>query len=245
MNRTLWITVAAVLAFAAILIVRLPASWVVPSGPKAAAACASLEGTLWSGACNGLSIARQPVGDLQWELAPARLLTGRLAAHLTLSRAATRASADTEVSLGGRVRLRNLQSDLTLDPQLLPGVPPGLHGSARIDLALVELTRGVPTQLKGQIELHDLEDRTGNVTPVGSYRVSFPGGEGDQVGQLRDTGGPLSVTGTVKLLGTGGYEIAGVVAARPGAPPELLNNLQLLGTPDAAGRRQFSLSGTF
>lgn len=245
MKRSPWIIVAALVGFAAILIARLPASWVIPSGPKAAAGCASLEGTLWSGACGGLRIEQQSLGDLSWELQPLRLLSGRLAARVVVTRAASHASADVELGLGGHWSARNLQSDLTLDPKLLPGLPATLHGTARIDLARVEFTHGALTQLQGRIEAHDLEDRSGNVTPLGSYVVTFPGGEGEPVGQLHDLGGPLSVEGTLKLTRPGGYEVQGMLAPRPGAPPELLSNLRFLGSPDASGRRPFGWSGTF
>ena len=40
-------------------------------------------------------------------------------------------------------------------------------------------------------------------------------------------------------------EAEGLVAARTGAPPELINNLRFLGSPDATGRRPFSVAGTF
>jgi len=42
-----------------------------------------------------------------------------------------------------------------------------------------------------------------------------------------------------------GFELEGFIAARNGAPPELVNSLRFLGSPDATGRRPFSLSGTF
>jgi len=244
-RRNRGIIVAAVVAFGAILIARLPASWVIPTSPKAAAGCASLEGSLWSGACGGLVLERQSIGDVSWELEPLRLLSGRLAAHVLLTRGASHASADVELGFGGRVSARNVHSDLTLDPKVLPGLPDTLHGTARVDLAEVELARGALTQLKGRIEAHDLEDRSGNVTPLGSYVVSFPGGAGEPVGELRDLGGPLSVQGTVKLTRAGGYEVQGLLTPRAGASPELLSNLRLLGSPDAAGRRPFGWSGTF
>ena len=245
MKRALWITVAGLIVFAAILVVRLPASWVIPSGPKAPFSCASIDGSLWSGACNGLIVQRLPLGDLAWDLLPGRLFSAKLAAHLTLSRADAHLSTDAELGFGERISARNLVADLPLERQLLPGLPPTLHGRAHLDLALAQLTRGALTQLKGTIEAHDLVDRAGNVTPLGSYAVSFPGSEGEQVGQLRDLDGPLSVSGTLKLTPQGGYEVEGVVAPRSGASPELVNNMRYLGTPDASGRRTFSLSGTF
>ena len=65
------------------------------------------------------------------------------------------------------------------------------------------------------------------------------------MGQLRDTGGPLSVAGTLRLTQAGGFDVQALVAPRPDAPPELTSNLKFLGSPDASGRRQFSMSGSF
>ena len=81
MKRGLWITLAALLAFAAIIVARLPASWVVPGSGKHPAGCAVVEGTLWNGLCTGLTVAGSSVGDLTWELHPQRLYAGPDFAH--------------------------------------------------------------------------------------------------------------------------------------------------------------------
>jgi hypothetical protein len=243
-KRSLWITLAGLIAFAAILIARLPASWMVPAGPRVPFACANIEGTLWAGVCNGLRVAGQPLGDVTWELEPLRLLLARVAARVTLNDVSAHVSADVELSFG-HVRARDVEADLPLEPRFLPGLPSELHGQAHVQLALAEVTRGVITALKGKIEAHNLEERSGNVTPLGSYVLSFPGGDGEPVGLVRDLGGPLSVEGTVKLTRAGGYDVQCLVAARAEANPELANNLRFLGTPDAAGRRSFAMSGTY
>jgi general secretion pathway protein N len=244
-KRTVLITLAAIVAFAAILLARMPASWLLPTGPKAPFTCTSIEGSLWSGGCEGLIFQRLPLGDITWELAPARLLLGRLAVHVTLNHDAARASGDAEVGLSGQLAVHGVLADLPLDPKLLPGVPATLHGALHADLALLQLKGPVITQLKGTVEARNLEDRSGHVTPLGSYLVTFPGGEGEPLGQLRDTGGPLSVAGTLRLTQAGGFDVQALVAPRPDAPPELTSNLKFLGSPDASGRRQFSMSGSF
>jgi general secretion pathway protein N len=244
-KRALWISLLGFLAFAAVLLARLPADWIVPSGPRAPFACAALEGTLWSGTCSGLMLQGRPFGEFSWELRPLTLLRGRLGAHLTLSAPAVQAAADADVGLGGTVTARNVRADLTLDPKLLPGMPPQLHGQAHLDLSLVRVKGGALTELKGTIEAHDLEDRAGSVTPLGSYAVRFAGGDGEPVGQIRDLGGPLSLQGTLRLPRQGGYDLEGTVATRPEASPELISNLRFLGSPDASGRRQFTMTGTF
>lgn len=244
MKRPLWIALLAAAAFVAIVLARMPAAWVVPAR-GAQWACASLDGSLWSGTCAGLTVSGTPLGDLSWELHPLRLAAARLAAHLTLSHGPAEAAADVELTFGQRITARNLVADLPLDPALLPAVPPNLHGRAHIELALVQVQHGVIRQLQGRIEARNLEERSGNNTALGSYSVSFPGGRGDPVGTLRDLEGPLALEGTLRLTPAPGFELEGVIAARRGAPPELVNSLRFLGSPDATGRRPFSLSGTF
>ena len=244
MRRSLWIALLAAAAFVAIVLARMPAAWVLPAR-GAQWACASIDGSLWGGICAGLTVSGTPLGDMSWELHPLRLLTGRLAAHLTLSHGPGDAAADVELTFGQRLTARNVLADLPLDPALLPSVPANLHGRAHLELALVEVQRGVIRQLQGRIDARNLEERSGNNTPLGSYSVSFPGGSGDPVGTLRDLEGPLALEGTLRLTPAPGFELEGVIAARHGAPPELVNSLRFLGSPDATGRRPFSLSGTF
>jgi hypothetical protein len=243
-RRSLWIALLAAVAFVVIVLARMPAAWVVPArGPQWA--CGSIDGSLWSGTCAGLAVNGTPLGDMSWELRPLRLLAGRLAAHLTLSHGPADAAADVELTFGQRLTARNVVADLPLDPALLPSVPANLHGRAHVELALAQVQRGVIRQLQGRIEARNLEERSVNNTALGSYSVSFPGGSGDPVGTLRDLEGPLALEGTLRLTPAPGFELEGVIAARRGAPPELVNSLRFLGSPDATGRRPFSLSGTF
>jgi general secretion pathway protein N len=243
-KRGIWIGLLAALAFAAIFLARMPAAWLVPAG-GAQDPCASIEGSLWSGVCTGLSVQRTLIGDVSWQLLPLRLLAGRLAAHVVLTHGATNLNTDVETGFGQTVTLRHLKADVPLDPAAIPGLPRDLRGRAHLDLTFARLDHGVITELEGQIEAHDLEDRSGRVTPLGSYVVTFPGGPGEPTGRLRDLNGPLAVEGTLRLTRQSGYELEGLVAPRSNAAPELVNNIRFLGSPDAAGRRPFSVAGTF
>jgi hypothetical protein len=243
MRRSLWIALLAVAAFAAMVLARLPASWVFPHSPYFD--CASVEGSVWSGACAGLTVQRAALGDLTWELAPLRLLTATLAAHVELAHGPVSARAELALRLGGGMVLRNLVADLPLDPTRIPRVPHQLRGNLHADLALVRIAHGDLTELKGRIEAHDLTQRTGHVTPIGSFALTFPGGtDGDPLGTLQDLGGPLAVQGTLRVMHGPAYLLQGEVAARADAAPELASDLQFLGSPDAAGRRPFSLAGS-
>jgi hypothetical protein len=236
------IALLAACAFLLVLLARLPASWVQPR--SGALACDSVDGSVWSGSCSGLSLQRAPWGDLSWDIAPLRLLNGTLAVHLVLRNGPVTGSADVARSLGGGLEARNLVADLAIDPRKLPHMPPQLRGSVHADLALARFADGALVELRGRVEVHDVTRRTGHVTPLGSYAVTFPGGSGEPLGTLADLGGPLNVHGTLRLTKQPGYVLEGQVAPREGAPPELLSDLQFLGSPDGLGRRPFSIAGT-
>lgn len=246
MKRTVTVIVLVIVAFAAIVLARLPASWLLPNG-GANFSCASVEGSIWSGYCSGLTVRGTALGDLTWQLRPARLLFGRVAAHIDLEHPpATSARGDVEIGLGGTVVARNLTASLPLDPTVLPAVPPTLTGTVHVELALAKVTKkGVVSALQGSIEASNLVDHSGYVTPLGNFAVTFPGGGSEPTGNVQDVGGPLAVTGTIVLTPQPGYDLSGYVTPRANASQPLINAIEFLGSPDAQGRRQFAMSGTY
>ncbi|MBS0366617.1 MAG: type II secretion system protein N [Proteobacteria bacterium] len=243
--RRRWLILAGVLAFALVLFLRMPAAWVVPAHGKGYA-CGAIEGSLWSGTCSGLAVQQAALGNASWQLLPARLLRGRLAAQVSLNGGAIHAQGDIEAGLNGSLTARRLTADLPLDPAWVPGLPAGLTGRASADLALLAVQGTAITQIVGRIEVRDLTDHSAGAVPLGSYSVDFPAAEsGDPTGHVRDLEGPLAVDGTLRLTRQPGFDLSGLVMARPGAPPQLVDNLRFLGSPDASGRRSFSITGSF
>lgn len=245
MKRALGIGVLAVLAFAIILLVRLPASWLASALP-AGASCDEITGTVWNGSCSALSWQNAALGDLTWKLHPGGLLSRTLATHLALSGAAGTVTAEVEARSEKNITARNLRADVALDPRLLRVLPPDLRGHANADLTLLRVQDGAITAVEGRIEVHDLEQRGPPPAKLGDYLAVFaPGGRGDPVGDLRSTQGPLDIEGKLHLTREPGFVLEGLVAPRADAPPQLLRELGGLGTPDAQGRRPFSVAGTF
>jgi general secretion pathway protein N len=246
MKRTVTVIVLVIVAFAAIVLARLPASWLLPNS-SANFSCASVAGSIWSGYCGGLTVRGAALGDLAWQLQPARLLAGKLAAHIDLEHPpTTSARGDVEIGFGGTVIARNLTASLPLDSTVLAAVPPTLTGAVHVDLALAKVTKkGVVTALEGTIEASNLVDHSGYVTPLGNFAVTFPGGGTEPTGSVQDMGGPLAVAGQLVLTPQPGYDLSGYVTPRASASQPLINAIQFLGSPDAQGRRQFAMSGTY
>lgn len=246
MKRTVWLIAFAVLVFAGFVIARLPAAWVLP-GPKSGITCSDADGTVWNGTCTGLTFQQQPVGDLSWEIHPLRLLAGKINADVVLTGATGSAKGTVESGFDKKIVARAVLLDLPLDAELASGLPPnlrGLRGKLHAELPYLRVDGQIIRAIEGVVEAHDLSD---GPQKWGSYSVTFPPPTaGVPVGQLKDLGsGPLAVEGSIKLTPAPGFDLEGLVAARPSAPPELVQDLRFLGSPDAQGRRPFSMETSF
>ncbi len=243
--QRLAIIVLAGAVFAAVLLARLPAAWVLPAlGPRLT--CVRVEGTLWRGECKDVHLAGVPLDQLAWQVYPAALLRGRLAAELSGRRADARARGELTVSWHGPLRARDVHARLPLESALLPALPSYITGVLEADVARAVVARnGAVEQLHGTLTVRHLVDSSGSVTPLGNFRIHFPAAPGEPRGQLRSLRGPLWLRGTLRLTRQPGYVLRARVAARAGASPSLLQGLQYLGAADSQGRRPVALAGTY
>jgi len=237
---------ALVVLFLATVVVRFPARWALGLAPKGTS-CATVTGSAWQGSCLGLQAQGLHVDTLDWQLHPLALLRMRLGASLQASDARFTARGDIELGIGARVAVHALSAAFPLDATLLPMLPRGWLGQAQVELASAQFTQGRPSGIVGTIAVQSLRQLS-PLLEFGNYTLRFttpPDAQGRQRGDLADAGGPLALNGTVTLGTDGQYEIEGMAAAREGAPPELTRMLELLGPADSAGRRPFSVAGTF
>lgn len=246
MKRAVWITVLAVLAFAIILVARLPVRWVTGFLPKTIT-CADWAGTVWNGSCTGLVAQNIQVGDVVWQLKAAPLLRSTIAAHIDVRRGPNFVVGDVEMA-NDQLTARDLQVDMPLDPTLIPQLPKNLAGTVRANLQSLHVEKNAITSVQGTVEGHDLVQGSGGRRyALGAYSLTFPAADPSQepIGQLKSLSGPLDVQGTLRLTREPGFVLEGLVAAGPQTDPQLARELSYLGAPDAQGRRPFSVAATF
>jgi general secretion pathway protein N len=245
-KRTILLIVCVVLVFAGFVIARLPASWIMP-GPKSGMACSEVDGSVWDGTCTGLTVQQQPIGDLTWEIHAMRLLAGKINADVVVTRPTGLIRGNVESGLDKKIVARDVLVDLPVDQELASGLPPnlrGLRGKVHAQLTYLRVDGQIIRAIEGVVEAHDLSDGD---QKWGSYSVTFPPPTtGAPVGQLKDLGsGPLAVEGSIRLTPAPGFDLEGLVAPRASASPDLVQTLRFLGSPDAQGRRPFSLESSF
>lgn len=243
-----WLIIFGLLAFIAFAIVSLPASVLFGFLQGQGVTAAGTQGSVWKGRAQMLQIHGTNLGAIEWDLHALALLGLKLKADVTLTRA--EGVAQTTVSLRSIevITFEDLNANLALTA--LSGLaPPGWGGTVNLRFQELQLDNGWPRVANGTAEILNLTSASQASALSGSYKITFPSttvdpGEGVIAGDLVDLGGPLQLNGELQLRPDRSYLLTGMVAARPEAPPNLANQLQILGEPDAEGRRPFSLEGT-
>jgi general secretion pathway protein N len=250
--RTKWIVVLGVIAVLGFAIATLPASMLAGRVEKHGVSASSWNGSIWSGSARDLAFRGRSLGTARWSISPWSLLSARLTGHGALSQDDGNVEADFSLSFAGRADLANVNIDLPLDsPAFQRLAPRGWTGRVQGHFDTLGLKDGWPVAALGTVDIVDIVAPPPRGGAMGGYRLSFPDpsaptdtGE-DLEAALTDLDGPLSVNGHLRLANDRSYELEGHVSRKGTASTALDRAIEMLGPPDASGRRPFGLSGTF
>jgi general secretion pathway protein N len=235
-------------AFLLLALLTLPASVVLSFFRPSGVTLGGVSGTLWNGRAQAVRSGTLHLGSVEWNLDVLRLFTGKLGADVKVTRTDGFAQGSIAAAPGGRIMLRGFNASLPLGALPANVVRGGWTGTVNLKLGQLTLENSWPVAMAGTVEVSDLVGPANRPAALGSYKVVFPaegaGTAGALTGALTDTGGPLAVNGTVELRNDRNYLVSGLIATRPGAPGDMTRTLEILGEPDAQGRRQFSIEGS-
>ncbi len=249
-NKLSWLALGCG-AFVAFALSLFPATtayrWFAPDSFR----LSGIEGTVWSGQAALGSVPGLPMRNLRWNLNALPLVLGRISGQFEARLADGFINGEASVS-PNVVILTNLQAATSLPA--LAGLLPleDTVGLVSLSLERLELQRSWPRNIVGNLRINELEvvplfpTDGENLIPLGNYEVTFIDSSGQGVSaRLRDTGGPLEVSGRLELGLDRAYVLEGLIRARPDASDELVQGIAIMtGEPDAEGRREFSLTGS-
>jgi hypothetical protein len=228
--------------FVLTLLVRLPAgvlSLLLPRDVQ----CQDSGGTLWQGSCGQLHAGTLALSDLHWNLHPLALLRAHAQFDVQSGDPRATGSVTVTVSPSGDADIDALTASLPLQGGLSP-LPADWSGQLELAIAHASLQSHQLVSVQGTITARDLH--IGHpVLELGGFELSFPPAAGAPItGTLRDTGGPVSLQGTLQLAHRG-YELNALLGARDPGNADLQKLLQMLGPADPQGRHTLSLAGSF
>jgi general secretion pathway protein N len=234
---------AGLLVFLAVLVVSFPARvayrWFAPSDLT----LSGISGSIWSGsAAEGLAGGAY-IRDITWKLKPAGLLGGKLAFATTSRPASGSMNTDVAVGLDGSLTLSNLSGNVPLDLVHQAFQRAGLSGDLSLQFETLALRNGLPVDASGSMTIANLFAPALSAGVLGDFGAQFQSADGVITGTVDDLSGVLDVAGTITISPDRSYSLVGDVAARPGAPPSIEQQLRFLGSPDARGFRPFRFEG--
>lgn len=236
--------VLVVAIFLITVLVRMPAGVLAVLLPSELH-CREPSGTVWQGACAEMRSGQITLSDLHWRVQPLALLRAQL--RLELQSGDAHASGHGTVTLhpNGDLDIESLTASLPLRGGVT-ALPADWDGELELAIAHAGVASHHLASIEGTITARQLRSAH-PAADLGSFELRFPPpiDAAASIGALRDIGGPLALQGVVQLAPGGAYELNGTVAVRQDSNSELQQLLQLLGPPDAQGRHEFSLSGTY
>ncbi|HEX7374021.1 MAG TPA: type II secretion system protein N [Steroidobacteraceae bacterium] len=254
MKRFGWLIALGILALLLFVLATLPAGIAAGRLEKLGVQANEYSGSIWSGRADGLAWRGAPLGNLEWRLTPLTLLRGLVAGHVLLTRDDGKLETDFSASFGGDLRLAATTFDFPVATlSVLPlGMPKGWQGKAQGRFEEIVVTGGWPTTIRGTLDMDDLVAPPPRSTNVGGFHVVLPHPApkgvaslpGHLSAQVTDKQGPFSVEGQLSIARDRSFLFEGLVAPRGEVPEAMRHSLEILGPPDAAGRRPFSVSGT-
>jgi general secretion pathway protein N len=237
--------IAGLLVFLVVLLATFPAGvayrWIAPPEVQ----LSGITGSIWRGSASEGLAAGAYLRNISWRLHPAALLTGKLALTASASPGSGTMNSEISVGLDGSLTLSGLSGSLPLDLVHQSFQQGGISGDLSLQFETLTLRNGLPVDAIGSVTVANFYAPTLSAAVLGTYRADFQTTESGITGIVDDLSGVLDIAGTVTLAPDRSYRLSGDVAARPGAPPSIEQQLRFLGSQDERGMRPFRFEGQF
>ena len=234
---------AGLLVFAIVLIVSFPARVAYRLFAPPDLSLCGISGSVWSGTASEGLAGGAYIRDISWRLRPADLLTGKLAFSTTSRPASGTMETDVAVGIDGSLTLSNLAGSVPLDLVHPAFQRAGISGDLSMQFEKLMIRNGLPVDVNGSVTVANMYAPALSAATLGDYQAQFVTNDGAISGTVEDLSGVLDVIGTIAISPDRSYSLVGDVAARPGAPPSVEEQLRFLGSADDRGFRQFRFEG--
>lgn len=245
MRKSRRLILAGIATFVIGLIITFPArvayQWFAPGE----LILSGINGSVWRGTAQQGSASGIYLADLKWKFRPLALLAGKLEFASSSKLASGFFDANVAVGVGGSLTLSDVAGALTLDT--LAAVLPltGIEGDVSVQFEELVVENGLPVVATGTLNIANLVSRLLSPTRLGDFRAEFQTQDDGILGSVEAISGVLDLGGTIRLGRDRNYAFVGKVAAKPAAPVNIAQQIQLLGSPDAQGKREFRIEGRF
>lgn len=238
-----WLIVAGVLTLFLALVILFPArvafNWFAPPGVN----LSGIDGTVWSGTANHMSIEGTYVADIRWRAMPLKLITGKMAVAVSGKFASGFVETDLALGFGGDIYLTNLAGSFPVQSLERSIGMTGLQGVLNVQFDYLHFSDGVPIEANGTAAVSGLLIPLVSRTPMGGFRAEFFTQVAGIGASVEDTDGVIDLAGSLEISDDGNYQFLGLIAAKPATPPQVKEQMRFLGSPNERGQYELRLEG--
>ncbi len=235
--------IAGVLTLLSALVILFPArvalNWFAPPGIN----LSGVDGTVWSGTADHMSIEGTYVSDIRWRAMPLKLITGKLAVAVSGNFASGFIETDVALGFGGDVYLSDLAGSFPVQSLQQSIGMTGLQGVLNVQFDYLHFSDGVPVEADGTAEVSGLLIPLVSPVPIGGFRAEFFTQDAGIGASVEDTDGLVDLAGRLDIGDDGNYQFLGLIAAKPATPPQLQDQMRFLGSPNERGQYELRLEG--
>ncbi len=234
---------AGLATFLVALVVLFPARVAYRMASVPGVAVAGIDGSVWHGSARELNAGGTYLQNVAWQFKPLGLFTGKLVYDIEAQPVSGFAEARVGIGPGGNLLVRDFAGSVPL--RIFAGAfnVPGLDGSASVRMAELRVRDGLPVAANGTVEIGGLIVPLVDPNSIGGDRAEFVTTDAGVIASVEDTDGLFDIAATLTVAPDRSYQLLGKVAPKPRTPEKLRRQLQMLGSPDAEGKREIRLEG--
>lgn len=250
--RTVWLIILGLIAYVVAMVVLFPAAPVVEriKPQLGQVAIEGVSGKLYKGLLNSVrstdDLLPLEFNNVGWTLAPGTLLKGGAGASISFEGYGGEGEGLVSRSWNGDINVNDLTFTLQAKEleTLLPVPIASFNGELVGDISKITLQNELLTEFDGTLIWNDAELESPIRANLVEVRVQIdPQGDESHRVTLDSSGGDVILDGTVDITASGDFSADILFTPSADAPPELLNALRQIGSPDAEGRVRFVREG--
>jgi len=202
----------------------------------------SVSGTIWSGKVQNLKYSGIDLGTVSWKLQPLYLMTGAVAANVSMIKNQQHINTWAKLSLSGKLELEETRFSINLSSlqPLTYGMPFSYVGMASGYFPVSYIYKNNYVGINGKLSLNNLEMISPQRQHFGDFVIDFRAeNDGMTSGRVKDNSEQLNMSGQLTLDKNGIFNFTAKLAARE-KDSSLDNVISFLGIKDATGRVQLS-----
>lgn len=246
-NRSLIITACSGYVFFLLLLV--PASQIVSlfKPTSSQISLAGISGSVWSGTIQSLQFQNHTLNATSWSLKPLMLMTGNVSLDLQTEFFGQKLNTELDYSLFSQsVALQDLHSVINAPAlQKLLNLPFGeLLGDIQLNLASVNLRSGQLPAIHGNVLWNKAQVKLYSTITLGNLSLNVSSSDnGDITGQLKNSGGEVSISGDLKITNNKRYTLNIRLKPRSNASKDLINILGMVAPKKVKSEHVIQRSG--